>query len=255
MARQARRGLEGRGLVWRAGVWQGRLGSNNKKRKEVIIMGSKDLKGVIVPPINIQTFNITLIGDSPLVCHSFSEKSMRQMLEKQMKVATAGKREARNPWDDFVHSLYWITEKPKDRVVTEEDIANAKFGFPANGLKSAAVEACTLVANMAKTDARKAFYVKNNMVEIIGVPRIREDTVRVGRNKDADLRYRGEFTEWKMDLEIEYNAAVFTPEQIVNLFNNAGFSVGIGEYRPQKDGDWGRFHVASTEEMTNLMEG
>ena len=37
--------------------------------------------------------------------------------------------------------------------------------------------------------------------------------------------------------------------QIVNLFNTAGFGVGIGEWRSEKDGQYGSFHVATEAEM------
>lgn len=37
-------------------------------------------------------------------------------------------------------------------------------------------------------------------------------------------------------------------EQIVNLFNVAGFACGVGEWRPSKDGSFGTFHVESIGE-------
>jgi hypothetical protein len=35
----------------------------------------------------------------------------------------------------------------------------------------------------------------------------------------------------------------------VNLFNTAGFAIGVGEWRPQRDGSYGMFHIASAEEV------
>jgi hypothetical protein len=70
-----------------------------------------------------------------------------------------------------------------------------------------------------------------------------EDNVRLG-GKTADLRYRPYFSGWSILLKITHNANVITQEQVVNLLNLAGFSVGIGDWRPEKDGNAGRFHVA-----------
>jgi hypothetical protein len=66
--------------------------------------------------------------------------------------------------------------------------------------------------------------------------------VRVGMGT-ADIRFRGEFREWRTRLTVRYNARVLSDEQIVNLFNTAGFAVGIGEWRSEKDGSYGLFHV------------
>ena len=66
--------------------------------------------------------------------------------------------------------------------------------------------------------------------------------VRVGMGT-ADLRYRGAFSSWSTELQVRYNADIISAEQLVHLFNTAGFAVGIGEWRPEKDGSWGMFHV------------
>jgi GntR family transcriptional regulator len=60
---------------------------------------------------------------------------------------------------------------------------------------------------------------------------MREDMVRVGMGT-ADIRYRGEFTTWSMDLPIRYNARAVSVEQLVLIFDAGGFGTGIGEWRP-----------------------
>jgi len=78
---------------------------------------------------------------------------------------------------------------------------------------------------------------------------MREDMVRVGGiSKTADIRHRAEFDDWYMDLEIEWNKnGPVTIDQIINLINLGGFTNGIGEWRPEKDGSYGTFRVVPIE--------
>lgn len=194
---------------------------------------------ISVPAIKINEIQLMLVGDSPLICHAWSEKAKRQMLFKQMKKAQGG-REAKDPFQDFVASLYWIDEKPQNPTV--EDLASARFAFPAVAFKSAAVDACSYATGITKVMARGAFHIAADLVEIQGTPEMREDMVKIAMGT-ADIRYRGEFRNWQAAVDIRYNAAALSAEQLVNLFNIGGFAVGIGEWRPQKDGSFGMFHV------------
>lgn len=201
--------------------------------------------GVEIPEINLRTMKLTIVGDSPLIVHAWSEKAKKMILDKQMKKATTAK-EAKDPWIDFCESLYWLDGMP-DKP-TEEDIATARFGFPACGFKAAAVDAGYQQGILAKkTTARGAFHIIGDMVEIKGTPTMREDMVRIGMGT-ADIRYRGEFKEWTAELIIRYNPNVMSAEQIVNLINMGGFANGVGEWRPSKDGSFGTFHVKTDAE-------
>lgn len=202
--------------------------------------------GIEIPKLELREFYLHIIGDSPLIVHAWSEKAKKQMLDKQMKKATKG-REAKDPFMDFCDSLYWLTEKPKNP--TMEDIESARFGFPVVAFKAAAVDGGFLSGVTAKkTTGRAAFHIIGEMAEIDGKPVMREDMVRVGQGT-ADIRYRAEFKEWRTTLRIRYNELAMSMEQIVNLFNFGGFGVGIGEWRPAKDGSYGMFHVATENEL------
>lgn len=205
--------------------------------------------GAVVPEIRREHFYIRLVGDSPLIVHQWSKKAKQQMLDKQMKKAKTGK-EAKDPVRDFVESLHVIEGKPvaceiDEGVVGIANLAECTFGFPCVGFKASAVSACRFVDGAKMTMARGAFHIENELAEIeceTG-PIMREDMVRVGMGV-ADIRYRGEFKNWSVTLSVVYNASVMSAEQIVNYFNQAGFGVGVGEWRPEKDGSYGRFHVA-----------
>ena len=188
---------------------------------------SKAATPITLPELSIATTTIRLVGDSPLICHAWSHKAKQEMLDKQMKKAKQAK-EAKDPERDFRESLY---EHPQ-----------GGYGFPAVAFKSAAVDACSHIAGVTKVEARGAFHIIGDMIKIEGEPRMREDMVRIAMGT-ADIRFRGEFPDWACELTIRYNRNVLSEEQIRNLFNVGGFAIGVGEWRPQKDGSFGMFHV------------
>lgn len=190
---------------------------------------------VSIGGISIKTFKLTLRGTSPLICHKFSDRMQDAMLAKQMKTAV-GKvgREAKNPQRDYEESLYVLKD--------------GRYGFPISGFKNSAVDACSFMDGMKKTVMRGAFHIideHEGLAVIQGTPRMRKDNVRVGMGT-ADIRYRGEFPiGWKTVLAIRFNENAVSTAQIAQLFNAAGFGVGVGDWRPQKDGSYGQFEVAS----------
>lgn len=187
---------------------------------------------ITLPELRIEHLDVILIGDSPLICHAWSQKAKQEMLDKQMKKAKQAKQ-AKDPEADFRASLYAHPD--------------GGFGFPAVAFKSAAVDACSHIAGVTKVEARGAFHIMGDMVKIEGEPTMREDMVRIAMGT-ADIRHRGEFKTWRAHFTVRYNPNVLSPEQIMNLFNTAGFAVGVGEWRPQKDGSFGMFHVETTGE-------
>lgn len=214
---------------------------------------TKENIGIELPPLDIRLMEVMVIGDSPLIVHAWSVKAKKAMLSKQLKTAR-GAKEAKNPREDYEASLYKLED--------------GGYGFPSVGFKAAAVTACTSVAGITKVAARQAFHIlgedvdvpgafegtkaRNNLVRIGGVaPAMREDMVRVGMGT-ADLRYRGEFSDWHATLLVRYNGNVLSESQILNILNVAGFAVGVGEWRPERDGMYGLFHVATEAEQMAL---
>ena len=88
----------------------------------------------------------------------------------------------------------------------------------------------------------KLTIAQGDLLRINGDPQPREDMVRLQGNT-ADIRYRGEFPKWSIDLPITYNARIVSAEQLVAMLDAGGFGTGIGEWRTEKDGQFGRFHV------------
>ena len=215
-------------------------------------MATKKTEVIEIRPIEIKKVTVRVVGDTPLIMHAWSEKAKRMMLEAQMGIAKGKKKEVKNPADDFIRSMYWLTPMPEDGTMEsfEEAIANgARFGFPVTAFKQAAISAAYRMGwAKDKMSMRGAFYIdsdENGMIEIHSdTPEMREDMVTVGMGTAA-IRYRGEFKNWYADLTISYNAnGQYSLENIVNIINAGGYVCGVGEWRPERDGQYGMFHVA-----------
>ena len=215
-------------------------------------MPAKNVETIEIKPIEIQKTTIRVVGDTPLIMHAWSEKAKREILEKQMKKTKASAKQAKSPVEDFIRSMYWLEGFPEEMSEDgfEEAIRNgARFGFPVTAFKQAAISAAYRMGwTKDKMSMRGAFFIdgdENQMVEIFSdVPVIREDMVKVGMGT-ADIRFRGEFRNWHAELTISYNKnGQYSLEQIINIINAGGYVCGIGEWRPERDGQYGMFHVA-----------
>ena len=205
----------------------------------------KDVE-VSITAINIQHATIKLVGDSPLIVHKWSEKAKKEILDKQMKKAKTKGHNVKDPVCDFIDSIYWLDGEPEEKTehgFTQALQNGARFGFPSTAFKAAAVSAgYRSGVTKDKVSMNAAFHIDGEFVEIHGVPEMREDMVRVGMGV-ADIRYRGEFKDWFAIFDVKYNASALSLEQLVNLFNLGGFACGIGEWRAEKGGAFGMFHV------------
>lgn len=214
----------------------------------------KETEVIEIKPLEIKRVAVRIIGDTPLIVHAWSEKAKRQMLEAQMKTTKTKAKDIRDPYDDFIQSLYWLEGKPEESTPEAFEQAvndGAKWGFPVGAIKQAGNSAAYRLGWVKnQMQLRGSYFLETNfgdMAEIKGsIPEMREDMVRIGMGS-ADLRYRGEFKNWHMDLTLEYNASGdMTLEQILNVINAGGYTCGIGEWRPEKDGAFGKYHVSTT---------
>jgi len=189
---------------------------------------------VQILPLKIAEMKLRIVGDSPLICHAFDQKSEQQILDKQKGLTRV--IEKKDPDECFRRSLYPIDE------------AKGIYGFPARGFKAAAVSACTFIEGVTKVETRGAFFVIPDYGDLVRIggskPRAVAHRVKIGMGT-TDVRIRGQFDQWEATLRIQYDTGNATPDQIVNLFNRAGFSIGVGEWRPERGGAGinGRFHV------------
>lgn len=205
------------------------------KKKEVVTE-SKEIN----VSLNLKTLTVPIKGISPLIVSRFDSKSQQEILDKAPGKAKQGKK-VRTPEEEYLDSLYLMSD-------------GKTCAFPARGFKAAMVRAAQVVYEKQMVKTRTLFRIigddeTGDLVKINGNHRMRQDMVRVGSiNKTAAPRFRAEFPEWSANLTIQYIADAISEEQIIAYLNAAGFTCGIGEWRPEKSnsGSYGMFQVVST---------
>jgi hypothetical protein len=187
---------------------------------------------ITLKPIRQETITLTIQGISPLIEHAWDHKSIIQMQEKHAGKKTKTRAE-RKPEEEFKAATYF-----------DDD---GDYAVPAMAVKAAMVSAAHKDIGIEKTLLRKALFLhcsdSNNLIKLkTDDPIMRTDTVRVGAGS-TDLRYRPEFRNWSAEVSFTFDAELLTIDDVVNLLDRAGFGCGIGEWRPQKGGEFGRFRV------------
>jgi len=183
--------------------------------------------------IDVREVVVSVKGISPLIMHRWDDKAKKKMLDKQMKKTV--KKEAKDPEQQFKSSVYWLGKE--------------QAGFPADAFKKAMVRGAKQLG-LTMTDMRTGFFVHGEYVEgedrelipINGDVSKREDMVRISGGT-SDIRYRGQISNWSAEIKISYNAGIISFDHIVNMLEAAGYGVGVGEWRPERDGTFGRFQV------------
>lgn len=205
-----------------------------KKKIPIAAESANKDKEIELITLDREVMEIKIEGMSPLMLHRFSEKAFKQMAEKNAGKAVKGKQ-ARDPEQEYQDAMYRTDD--------------GKPGFPLIAFKNAAVTAVTsLNRAMSKVLARQAFFIIGETLTEIYYPKdcppiMDESAVRISGGKSATLRYRPKFRKWGVKLVIEYNKTAMSAEQVVNLINLGGYSVGVGEHRVEKNGNNGRFRI------------
>lgn len=214
-------------------------------------------------PMELKTVDISIIGTSPLICHAWDQKVIKMMLTAQTGGVKKTKHEIKIPRNDFMSTLYWLDTDQipfgSNDSEAEENWQKAieqgmtHFGFPLSGIKQSIITGAMRGGlDVKMTEMRGSFFLKggtskatSDIAEIITPepPKMRRDMVMVGgMSKAADIRFRAQFDTWEIPLQMTYNVnGKYSLTQLLSCFDYGGFVTGIGEWRPEKDGQFGMY--------------
>ena len=187
-----------------------------------------------IDSIASERIQVPIVGTTPLIVHRFSEKAKRKMLDDMQ--GRKSPKEPKDPQSEYEQAFYKLVD--------------GSYGLPAVAFKSATIGGCRFYGkNVTMASVRQFVFMRGRagddgqqLTPITGEPHMREDVVTVGRG-GHDLRYRPQFDEWAATLEVDYITSALTRASVLSLINAGGMGVGVGEWRPERSGDFGTYRV------------
>lgn len=202
-----------------------------------------DIATIQLDRIAAETILVPIVGTTPLITHRFSEKAKRQMLDAMQ--GRKSPKTAKDPQAEYEAAAYRF--------------ADGGHGIPVIAFKAATVGGARFYHGVTMTQIKQFVFFRGevgtdgqSLARIEGEPRMREDVVRVGRG-GTDLRYRPEYPEWKTTLTVTYVTAALTRNSVLSLIDAGGLGIGVGEWRPEKGGDFGTYRI-DTERNVEVIE-
>lgn len=222
---------------------------NVRQRKgETILMatlttssnGKTTVETIDIAPIEVGILHIPIVGTSPLIINRFSEKAKRQLLDKAQ--GRKSPREPKDPEAEYQAAFYRFED--------------GGYGIPAIAFKSATVGGARFFGQITMTALKQFLFFRGEvgldgqqLARIVGEPKMREDVVRIGKGTGTELRYRPEFLDWSTTLEVVYVRASLTKGSVLSLIDAGGLGVGVGEWRPERDGTFGTYMIDKDKEV------
>lgn len=194
---------------------------------------------IVIDRIAAETMEVPIVGTSPLIVHRFSEKAKRQMLDAMQGRKTP--KQAKDPEAEYQAALYRF--------------ADGGSGIPVIAFKAATVGGARFYQSVTMRELKQFLFMRGEigvdgqaLARIDGEHHLREDVVRVGRG-GTDLRYRPEYTNWRTTLTVTYVTSALTRASVLSLIDAGGMGVGVGEWRPERDGDFGTYRIDPDREV------
>jgi hypothetical protein len=200
----------------------------------------KQKQDISVPGLIIERATIEIRGLTPLITNAWSEEAI-EAVERGGVSATAKEQRAAQSVEERRQGKY------SGAFYYTKDL---KPGIPASAVKNAIVSAGFRFAKEKSTVLKGVFsIVGGDILEIKGSePKMRRDVVKPpGAMGGTSIAYRPQWDVWSLQFDVKYLAHEngITIDKLLFLINTAGMAVGIGAWRPEKDGTFGTFEAHS----------
>jgi hypothetical protein len=187
----------------------------------------------------MKTVEVEIKGTAPLLVHRFTEQSETSKATRRVKVGNTDPR-----------------EEAKNNAYIAED---GTFYVSAFSIPSAMANAGS---NHKMRGSRKtlrfivpsAVMMRQDTITILNgdgpAPDFEVDSrpVTIPATKGKIMRHRPRFNSWNMKFNLQINDNMLDLDDAHMLLNEAGQTVGIGDFRPEKRGPFGTFLVSSFQE-------
>jgi len=187
-----------------------------------------------------------VVGETPLLMNSMSVKAQRELLLPRGRKTAVEKQGSlkHEPLHEFRDSIY-RARRGSDTVLA---LLNTQF-------KAALCTAALDIPGAKKAQIGRLTSIEGGeRLPLYGVPQIFCSVVRSADiNKTPDIRTRCIVPRWACTVEVTYTVPVLNATVISSLFATAGYTMGVGDWRPQKgSGTFGRWRIVEPDDKEYL---
>jgi len=188
----------------------------------------------------MKTITVEIRGITPLLIHRFGEDSEQKGNTRRVEIKRAGPREeaTKNAYiakdGTFYFSAASIPSTMKNAGSNHKSVGSRKsLRFVVPSAVSMMVDGVTILNGKGPA---KDFEVDSRPVTIPAT-------------KGRVMRHRPRFDQWRAKFDLLVDDNMLSVETAQQLLTEAGMSYGIGDFRPEKGGPFGRFRIVSWKEQ------
>jgi hypothetical protein len=185
-----------------------------------------------IKPLKIGTLKVKVVGTSDLLC-------------EPMDMAVLDRYDKKKSMQNYEKDTMSEEDKAKEKYYYTKD---GKKGFPARAFYNAMIRASSYLFEKSDGGMRNIREGVTIQGDILPLKYKKESRVThwgrtSGMSKAPRKIIRNAFSDWSVELTIQYNQSQLSAENIINVLNWAGFHVGVGGFRKENTGNYGAFTV------------
>ena len=204
-------------------------------------MNKNETNEIRIRAPNVTVMKVPIVGVGGYIPHRLDEGTAKlaQKLDAKGKSIKGKAPRKQRDLDEEYGACFYLDD-------------DGAYCVPGSAFKRALVSAAIDVEGVHGTTVKRNIRIMELMAPLEYDELVRrEDTVRQsGQTRAPDIRHRPEFLGWSTELTVKFDAEVMPMESVLNLFARAGFSVGVGDWRPEKGGEHGTFLIGESNVET-----
>lgn len=182
--------------------------------------------------LELGVIKLTIVGDSPYM----PEPMDMAVLEKYNAIKSKKSYTKDDiPEEEKVKAKFYFT-------------SNGKPGIPTRAIYNSMIRGSSYLFDIKQGGMRNIKEGLTIMGDVLPLKFKKQEVLthwgRTSGMKGSPRKImRNAFYDWSVDIEIQYNKANLSAEQIVNVLEWAGFHIGVGGFRKEKTGNFGAYHI------------
>jgi hypothetical protein len=188
----------------------------------------------------VKTIRVKIEGITPLLIHRFAEQSEQGKPTRRVKAANEDPREA------ATRAAY--VAKDGTYYFSAFSIPNCMGSAGANHKQTGTRKTLRFVVPSAVRVTSDTITITNGNGQAADHFEVDGRPVTIPATKGRIMRYRPRFDVWGATFDLLINDDLLDPATAHVLLQEAGLSIGVGDFRPEKRGPFGTFRVTSWQE-------